>query len=120
MECDFCGSPDPHWVYPARAFVAEERVRVLGIAPGGIPLGLDIDILNGYDQTWRACHVCHALISRGDRDRLARRSAKRILRHDGYDLPFAQVETLVRRLHDRFWSNREGPPTFHPDRVETR
>lgn len=86
--CDFCGSPDPKWSFPARDFhLGADRVSADG---------------------WAACPACHALVLRGDRDKLAMRSAKRIAR--AHRLPLHGIPAQVRAMQDDFWANRLGDP----------
>lgn len=92
--CDFCSSPDVQWSYPARDFEVT-----------GIPLARRA----GSSGGWAACPVCHVLIERGDRVRLAHRSAKRMARR--YGVSVNSIERELRSLHDQFWASREGPPT---------
>lgn len=94
-ECDFCGSPDVQWAYPARDFVM--------LTAPEIPKDW------GSKGAWAACPACHALIQRGLRDKLATRCAKRMARRHGTSV--RSVLSDVRRLQDAFWSSREGAPT---------
>lgn len=112
QRCDFCSSADVRWVFPARSFVFERDFLVIGINENRIS---DVEALNfkgGYDGKWAACPACHALIVRGDRDKLARRSAKRMLKMPGAPpMSLGNAIDLIRGLQDEFWSRREGPPT---------
>ena len=98
--CDFCSSPDVRWAFPARDFstviagVSAKEVRTASLNSAG---------------GWAACPACHALILRGDRDRLARRSAKRLIRQHP-EMSMRMVLAACRRIHDDFWSQREGAP----------
>jgi hypothetical protein len=105
-QCDFCSSPDVRWAYPARDFVvdAETVARNVG-APELAGLIPDWGSRGG----WAACPACHALVQRGDRDRLAIRSAKR-MRRVYASLSMREALTAVRRVQDDFWANREGAP----------
>lgn len=111
--CDFCSSPDIHWAYPARDFRTEGTITAAIIQPSGMTLR-DSEASFASGGGWAACNVCAALIRRGDRDRLARRSAKAqlrihaFLRENGVSL--ASVIRMIRPLHDDFWKNREGDP----------
>jgi hypothetical protein len=65
---------------------------------------------------WAACAPCHALIERGDYVKLARRSAKRMLRYVctpemAAAWSLKDATEYCRRVHDDFRKNREGPPT---------
>ena len=93
--CDFCSSPDVHWRYPARDF----PIQSLKI-PGP---------QHGSEGGWAACNVCHALIERGLRDKLAKRSAVKFSRKFG--VPAKLIVNDLRKLHDEFWTNREGTAT---------
>lgn len=82
--CDFCASPDVRWSYPAR----------------------DFDVPEAYSTSvgpWAACPICHALIARGDRRALLRRSA------DTGGIGLRGVKVL-QRIHHGFFTHREGPP----------
>jgi hypothetical protein len=57
-------------------------------------------------EGWAACAACAALVRKGDREALARRSVKRYRKLYPHAIPLTLRE--VRRLHDTFWSNREG------------
>lgn len=94
--CDFCSAQPVKWLYPARDFTS----------PTPIP-----NLRHGSRGDWAACDHCHDLIERGDRDGLARHAGKRYVRV--YGLPKNQAPRLayeLRKMHDRFWSNREGAP----------
>lgn len=93
--CDFCSSPDVRWRYPARDFV-------ISALEGA-----------GSEGGWAACPACHALIERGLRDKLTERSARRFARKHG--IPVKAVKPQLRKLHDQFWANREGPPIPHQE-----
>ncbi len=90
-KCDFCGSEDVMWLYPAKDFdyimVDGETYRSLG--------------------EWAACETCADLIERGDRDGLMEGSAKNHLN----GLSILEKELLkneIRFFHSFFWNNREG------------
>jgi hypothetical protein len=74
----------------------------------------DVSINFGSGGGWAACPACHALIVRGDRERLTRRSAKRLCRkyrqEQNVILSLGDAIRLLRPLHDDFWANRMGPP----------
>lgn len=112
--CDFCDSPDVQWVFPCRDHSSrEERVEGLVIPENSSPFVSVADITAISTGDWAACPVCHALIVRGDRIRLARRSAKRIqrkYRERNVILPLGNLTEHIRRRQDAFWSNRQGPP----------
>lgn len=103
--CDFCSSPDPQWDYPCRDFVQNEIIELPHQR---------FSIEAHSDGEWAACPACHALIERGDRVRLAKRSAKRLLKR--VDPEIARVWSLknatehTRHIHDGFWRHREGQP----------
>lgn len=116
--CDFCSSPDVHWSFPCRDHKREtEHIASLVQSRDG-SLRVEEMTLDGWQHGgWAACNPCHALILRGDRDRLAKRSAKRMMRkHPDMGFILSNLTAHVRRLHDQFWSNREGEPTYHPTR----
>lgn len=104
-QCDFCTSTDVKWAFPARDFRQQVAVRKAEV-PG---LKFDAVIHAGSLGAWAACPACHALILRGDRDRLCRRSAKRMVRKHPI-LSMKIATDLVRTAHDNFWSHREGAP----------
>src|SRR5947209_9430571 len=80
-QCDFCDSRDVQWVFPCRDHTgAAEHAEALILRPDSSPAVRGADITATSTGDWAACPACHALILKGDRDRLARRSAKRIQR----------------------------------------
>lgn len=93
--CDFCSATPVEWDYPARDLSHDDTYQGRRVT------------LNSSGE-WAACEECHRLIERGDRDGLARRSRDRYAEQHG-----AGVLSLgmARRIHDAFWSNRQGPPT---------
>jgi hypothetical protein len=93
-ECDFCSVPVVAWAYPCRDF--QMGPSIPGIAD------------HGSSGAWAACPACHGLIERGGRDKLAARSAKRMVRKHG--IPFRLALQAVRENQDGFWAHREGPP----------
>jgi len=98
--CDFCSSSAVRWSYPARDFVVSdltERLRAQEL-PGV-----------GSEGSWAACETCHRLIQHGDRTAIAVRAGRKFARR--YDVPASLVLPELRKLHDQFWANREGPPT---------
>ena len=107
--CDFCSAPDVQWSYPARDFIVREEGLVVGIGESELT-AKEFILDQGSHGGWAACPACSALVERGDRERLARRSAKRLIRtHPELGLSLRQVLPDVRRRHDDFWANREGP-----------
>lgn len=95
--CDFCchrGLPVAY-AYPARDF---------GVPLPGVAMSANS---RGW---WAACQPCHRLITKGDRERLAQRSAKVYRRQEDTDLSLTHLATAVRELHDMFWQHRDGPP----------
>jgi hypothetical protein len=106
--CDFCGSPDVRWTYPARDFAVREQGIAITEGPTLITTQ-PFDLTQVSDGGWDACPACSALIERSDRERLARRCAKRIVRdHPGLGLSLHQATADARAIHDDFWSHREG------------
>lgn len=98
--CDFCSSPAVRWAYPARDSVVTDltaRLHAEGM-PGA-----------GSEGGWAACDTCHALIERTDRQGLVLRAARKFAKR--YDVPAKLLLPDLRKLHDQFWSNREGAPT---------
>lgn len=115
--CDFCSSPDVHWSYPARDFTHHRELAALTIDMRTLETERhDIDLDAGSSGGWAACNVCHALIERGARERLARRSAKRMLRIHGMNMSLRDALGLIRPFQDTFWANREGEPVYSADR----
>lgn len=101
--CDFCGSAEVAYIYPAR----------------DAPLGTDP--ITGRVQmsagAWTACEDCHRLIASGDRDGLARRCARLIGQSTGLALNRQERRSLaaeIRRGHEQFWRNRTGDPLPYP------
>jgi hypothetical protein len=113
--CDFCASPDVHWSYPCRDH--QRRVEHLNVVMGTAgelrtqPVDLDAFSSGG----WAACNPCHALIERSDRVRLARRSAKRLIR-SGAPIGLKAAIAHCRGIHDQFWSHRDGPAVYSAQR----
>ena len=99
--CDFCSATPVTHAYPARDF--RQGPDVPG-APGLASRGW-----------WASCAICHRFIERGDRTGLALRSAKRLMKKDGPSrrMGLKFVISQVRRIHDNFWANREGPALEH-------
>lgn len=95
LVCDFCSSPDVQWAYPAEDFVVSGSILPANTA--------------GSAGGWAACPACHALIERGDRVKLARRSARKFAKR--YGVPVGSIEPRLRELHDQFWAHRKGKPT---------
>jgi len=113
IVCDFCLAPDVRWTFPCRDFTTREAMELLGI-----PMGVEFHA----DGDWAACPACAALAVRGDRERLARRSARGFFkRHPELTagLVFDDYVAHVRRLQDTFWANRSGTP-FPSDDPRTR
>lgn len=111
--CDFCSSPDVHWSYPCRDHQRTEHLGVVTLVGDELVTGaLDLDHFSAGG--WAACNPCHALIARSDRERLARRSAKRALRMaPGSPIGLADLTAHIRRVQDQFWANRLGAPVYH-------
>ena len=114
-KCDFCSSHDPQWKYPCRDYVQTEHMDAVLIKRDTGDLKRESMSIEAHSQgAWAACPPCHALIERGDRERLARRSAKRLLKSVGTEMARAwslgNATEHVRRIHDAFWSNRLGAP----------
>lgn len=117
--CDFCSSPDVHWTFPCRDHSqGTEHFGALVIARDGSSTIEKMDLDGFASGGWAACNPCHALILRGDRVRLARRSAKRMVRSlpDNLLMSLGEATVHIRRLHDKFWANREGAPVYHETR----
>ncbi len=111
-RCDFCSSPDVRWAFPCRDFVQEEKVLAVGQdnTTGELAFAR-VDITAGMHGGWAACPACHALVERGLRDKLVRRSARKMQKAGKLPrVPLEQVVALLRPLHDTFWANREGRP----------
>jgi len=116
--CDFCSVPDVHWTYPCRDHQGSETAEALTVGSDG-KVSFEKMVIDGYSSGgWACCNACHALIERGDRERLATRSAKRLIRKLKADQPWlvwslSDATAHVRRIHDRFWANREGAAVHH-------
>lgn len=102
-QCDFCSAPEIVMAYPCRDFLLDPDMP-------GIPG-------QGSSGGWGACRACHELIARGDRERLAIRSARRMARK--HAVPYKLALRAVRESQDGFWAHREGAPVpagrFGPD-----
>lgn len=119
--CDFCGSIDVHWSFPCRDFTHERKLS-LGILSAAGAEARDVNLTGASAGGWAACNVCAALIKRGDRDRLAKRSARtnqRKMAARGTVIGLASIIKLIRPFHDDFWANREGEPVYHEHRPRT-
>lgn len=115
--CDFCSSPDVHWTYPCRDHPRKGETAVAVYVKAGQLQSQAVHITGVQRGGWCACNACHALIERGARDRLARRSGKRLMRkHPDLKLVLGNATAHCRRMQDEFWSNREGAPIFHEQR----
>ena len=111
IKCDFCSAPDVRWAFPCRDHTYHpEEANVLYLRNDSLQLKR-FNLSGGSFGPWAACPACKALIMRGDRNRLARRSAKRMIRNNP-QLPMilGNLTAHIRRRHDQFWENREGPP----------
>lgn len=111
--CDFCSSPDVQWVFPCRDHQSKAHIDALVIRSdlSATVTGADMD--GTFVGDWAACPACHALILRGDRVRLARRSTKRLVAKyakQNVFMGFKDVLAHIRSRHDQFWTNRQGPP----------
>ena len=107
-SCDFCYRR-AHWRFPARNFP---------IMSVGGPEGVETHISGG---AWAACDTCRVLILADNHDALLRRSMDENATGPlGADLPPEEALSLrdaLRRLHEAFFANREGPPEaldYHP------
>jgi hypothetical protein len=97
--CDFCSTPHPQWVCPARG-------HTTGVVPIHLDGGPGQTVVQSPDD-WAACDECLSLIVRGDRDGLAERSVKLF---PASPLPMSIKRHAVRQAHDNFWAAREGEP----------
>lgn len=120
-QCDFCPTTEGiHWSYPCRDHAQKrEHAAALVLQKDG-SLDVEKNSIDGFSYGgWAACEVCHRLIEAGKREALARRSAKMTIakaaKTNTYFL-LSDLTALIRRLHDQFWANREGPPVYHEDR----
>lgn len=115
--CDFCSSPNVRWTFPCREHTTAEHVdTVLQRRDGSLDVER-MDIERVVAGGWAACPACHALVIRGEREKLARRSAKRMIRkHPDVPMLLGNVTVHCRRLQDAFWANRTGPPIPHNHR----
>jgi hypothetical protein len=111
MRCDFCCSPDVHWSFPARDFTLDPGFGVAIVLEHSVVLMMppDVPMTGG----WAACPACHALIIRGDRERLARRAARSAIKigPEMANESLSDVTRHMRALFDKFWANREGAPS---------
>jgi len=111
--CDFCLSPNVRWTFPCRDFTTHDDLSIVSQQSDG-SLSVDTEHIeyNAYGD-WAACPACHALIVRGDRERLAVRSVKHAFRrHPEVAKVFVFEDYLahVRMRQDKFWANRLGKP----------
>jgi hypothetical protein len=93
MQCDFCGSPEIHWVYPCRSFDL-------------IPYDW------GSDGDWAACVPCSNLIEAGMMDELVERTLKsyveseQLINTDPKKVEY--ITDWVKALHAAFLDHRTG------------
>lgn len=116
--CDFCSSPDVHWSFPARDVVTQREFRATALTTTSVHSEM-VRVEHGSRGGWAACNVCAALIKRGDRIRLTRRSARKIVQKQaalGVVMSVRQLEQMLRPVHDNFWANRQGEPIHHETR----
>lgn len=99
--CDFCSSPDVRWRYRCPDF--SQRIVTIDVVRSASDV---IDWGSGGD--WAACPVCHELIERDDRKRLARRSARRFQRKTAGSLSLKEMESLIRAHQAEFFRRRVG------------
>jgi len=104
LVCDFCGSTDVTWEYPAQDFM-------IGI--GGIHEDGSTEIIGvGSDGSWASCDACHDLIERGDKDGVLARTIATSEREGSLrsfpDLRGVLEKTIV-VVHKRFYASRTGP-----------
>lgn len=118
--CDFCSYPHVTWTYPCRDHRrATTRNIAVGIeADGSSEVVSDLTLDGIQHGGWAACNVCHAFIERGDRIRLAKRSARKLIdklarQRPPIIYPYENAVRTVREFHDDFWANREGPAVKH-------
>jgi hypothetical protein len=113
-QCDFCDSPDVQWVFPCRDHKGNaELAEAAVLQTDGSFSVRAMNISAVLTGDWAACPVCHALIVRHQRERLAKRCAKRIRAEyakRGIIMPLGNLTDHIRRRQDDFWSNRQGPP----------
>lgn len=89
MICDFCSSPHPAWVFPAKSFAGPCNTESSG--------------------DWLACNECHRLIEAGDREGLAARvRLTPAFAVAGVEEDYAREFAL--RLQQGFFDNRAGEP----------
>jgi hypothetical protein len=94
MKCDFCNIEAVKWDYPAKSFA-------LFVA--------FLNVMWGSNGGWGACHACHAIIERGDREALLARAIAMIGTF-GQDPEFdAAMTAAMRELHAQFFAHRLGP-----------
>lgn len=114
--CDFCSYPHVEWSYPCRDHKrAVTQTLAFAIRADDSAELVEDMVIDGWQHGgWAACNVCHAFIERGNRDKLAARSARRIVQKLAKNTPpiiypYAIALRTVREFHDDFWANRTGP-----------
>jgi transcriptional regulator GlxA family with amidase domain len=89
LRCDFCSSDYVRWSYPARDFAIEADT------PAG-------KMEWGSAGDFAACDLCHAIIERGDRVALSRRTVEIL------SIPPILADEVA-RFHTFFFEHRTGP-----------
>ncbi|HXB67291.1 MAG TPA: hypothetical protein VNY05_03560 [Candidatus Acidoferrales bacterium] len=93
--CDFCSTPSPAWIYPARSFLVARHDTLVDQSLGG----------------WAACDTCHNLIEAGNSPGLLVRSVDTLLLAQPEMLPsYDWVLDQMKELHAQFSANRTGSP----------
>ena len=92
--CDFCGAPDPTWVYPASDFIVI----------------LDGCQIANSRSGWEACEICHALIESGDSKAFDIHCVDSIiLANVGLIHNVDWCRQCVLAIHKQFFAHRQGP-----------
>lgn len=94
FRCDFCSGTPVAWEYPANDLFSGHK---LDISSGG----------------WTACEACYECIETDDRFGLTKRATKGYSENIEPDLKGPRKDAIrkqIRRLHDKFFAHRTGPP----------
>ena len=92
--CECWSASEGVWRHPARNFMGDVAVGVVGESVGD----------------WAACHECHKLLVSDDRVRLTATSVLTfIARHPELEAFKNELATEMGILHAQFFDNRTGP-----------
>jgi hypothetical protein len=105
LVCDFCATPDPRWIFPARDFLTGT---------------VSADGEHGSYGGWAACDDCKAVVEEGIEPTISRAADRFMEKHPVEDLPHYRegIASALRETYTRFFDNRLGPPVLLGDLTE--